>query len=138
TLFLLLVEDISARREAEARYRTLVEHAPEAILLFNPEGGIVECNENALSLFRYRRDELLSKSIQSISPVCQADGRLSSRAGKAFLRRAIAGEAPVFEWNHRDSAGRQLPCEVRLVRMPGENLLIRTSVTDISERQRYQ
>ncbi|PKQ41527.1 sensor domain-containing diguanylate cyclase [Pseudomonas sp. YY-1] len=138
TLFLLLVEDISARREAEARYRTLVEHAPEAILLFNPEGGIVECNENALSLFRYRRDELLGKSIQSISPVCQADGRLSSRAGKAFLRRAIAGEAPVFEWNHRDSAGRQLPCEVRLVRMPGENLLIRASVTDISERQRYQ
>ncbi|WP_244968166.1 GGDEF domain-containing phosphodiesterase [Pseudomonas sediminis] len=138
TLFLLLVEDISARREAEARYRTLVEHAPEAILLFNPEGGIVECNENALSLFRYRRDELLGKSIQSISPVRQADGRLSSRAGKAFLRRAIAGEAPVFEWSHRDSAGRQLPCEVRLVRMPGENLLIRASVTDISERQRYQ
>ena len=28
----LLVEDISARREAEARYRTLVEHAPELAL----------------------------------------------------------------------------------------------------------
>jgi len=138
TLFLLLVEDISARREAEARYRTLVEHAPEAILLFNPEGGIVECNANALSLFRYRHDELLGRSIQSISPVRQTDGRLSSRAGKEFLRRAIAGEAPVFEWSHRDSAGRQLPCEVRLVRMPGENLLIRASITDISERQRYQ
>ncbi|MDH1684136.1 EAL domain-containing protein [Pseudomonas chengduensis] len=138
TLFLLLVEDISARREAEARYRTLVEHAPEAILLFDPEGGIVECNENALRLFRYRRDELLGRSIQSISPLRQADGRLSSRAGKAFLRRAIAGDAPVFEWSHRDSGGRQLPCEVRLVRMPGESLLIRASVTDISERQRYQ
>ncbi|PKM28771.1 MAG: sensor domain-containing diguanylate cyclase [Gammaproteobacteria bacterium HGW-Gammaproteobacteria-12] len=138
TLFLLLVEDISARHEAEARYRTLVEHAPEAILLFDPEGGIVECNENALRLFRYRRDELLGKSIQSISPLRQADGRLSARAGKAFLRCAVAGDAPVFEWSHRDSAGRQLPCEVRLVRMPGENLLIRASVTDISERQRYQ
>ncbi|MGG2395341.1 EAL domain-containing protein [Pseudomonas sp. SH1-B] len=138
TLFLLLVEDISARREAEARYRTLVEHAPEAILLFSPEGGIVECNENALRLFRHRRDGLLGKSIQDISPARQADGRLSSRSGKEFLRQAIAGEAPVFEWTHRDSAGRQLPCEVRLVRMPGEALLIRASVTDISERQRYQ
>ncbi len=138
TIFLLLVEDISARQEAEARYRTLVEHAPEAILLFNPDGGIVECNENALRLFRYRREELLGRSIQSISPLRQADGRLSSRAGKTFMRQAVAGEAPVFEWNHRDSAGRQLPCEVRLVRMPGEGLLIRASVTDISERQRYQ
>ncbi len=138
TLFLLLVEDISARREAEARYRTLVEHAPEAILLFNPDGGIVECNANALSLFRYPRDELIGRSIQSISPVRQSDGRPSARAGKQFLRRAVAGEAPVFEWTHRDSAGRQLPCEVRLVRMPGEQLLIRASITDISERQRYQ
>lgn len=138
TVFLLLVEDISARHEAEARYRTLVEHAPEAILLFSPDGGIVECNENALRLFRYRREELLGRSIQSISPLRQADGRLSSRAGKKFMRQAVAGEAPVFEWTHRDSAGRQLPCEVRLVRMPGEALLIRASVTDISERQRYQ
>ncbi|MFT0623496.1 EAL domain-containing protein [Ectopseudomonas guguanensis] len=138
TLFLLLVEDISARHQAEARYRTLVEHAPEAILLFNPDGGIVECNENALRLFRYRREELLGKTIQSISPLRQGDGRLSSRAGREHLQRAIAGDTPVFEWSHRDSAGRQLPCEVRLVRMPGEELLVRASVTDISERQRYQ
>lgn len=85
----------------------------------------------ALRLFHYRRDELLGRSIQSISPLRQADGRLSSRAGKAFLRRTIAGDAPVFEWSHRDSAGRQLPCEA------GGNLLIHACVTDISERQRY-
>ncbi|MDH0098067.1 EAL domain-containing protein [Ectopseudomonas hydrolytica] len=138
TLFLLLVEDTSARREAEARYHTLVEHAPEAILLFSPEGGIVECNENALQLLRYRREDLLGKTIQSISPPRQADGSLSSRVGREHLQRAIAGDTPVFEWTHRDSAGRQLPCEVRLVRMPGEELLIRASVLDISERQRYQ
>src|SRR5690606_15568622 len=29
-------------------------------------------------------------------------------------------------------------CEIRLVRMPGEPLLLRGSVIDISERQRYQ
>ncbi|RMH83418.1 EAL domain-containing protein [Pseudomonas sp. AOB-7] len=137
-MFLLLVEDVSARREAEARYRTLVEHAPEAIMLFTPKGGMVDFNENALRLFRYRREELLGKTVLEISPLRQADGQLSAEIGKVHLKRAIAGEAPVFEWLHRDSAGRQLPCEVRLVRMPGEQLLIRGSVTDISERQRYQ
>ncbi|MFV3384121.1 EAL domain-containing protein [Pseudomonas sp. NY15364] len=137
-LFLLLIEDISARYEAEARYRTMVEHAPEAILLFSPDGGIVECNENALRLFRYRRAELLGKSIQNISPLRQVDGRESTQVGRGYLARAIDGEVPVFEWLHRDSAGRVLPCEIRLVRMPGESLLIRASITDISERQRYQ
>jgi len=137
-MFLLLVEDISERLQAEARYRTIVENAPEAIMLFGLDGSLVECNDNALRLLRYSREEMLSKRVFDISPGKQADGRLSADIGPLYLRQALAGEAPVFEWLHRDSAGRQIPCEVRLVRMPGEPVLIRGSVTDISERQRYQ
>ncbi|MBA4288249.1 MAG: sensor domain-containing diguanylate cyclase [Pseudomonas sp.] len=137
-MFMLLVEDVSERLQAEARYRTMVEHAPEAILLFDLSGAMVECNENALRLLRYSREELFSKQVFDLSPYKQADGRLSSEAGAIYLRRALDGEAPVFEWLHRDSVGRRLPCEVRLVRMPGDPALIRVSVTDISERQRYQ
>ncbi|PTS84956.1 sensor domain-containing diguanylate cyclase [Pseudomonas sp. HMWF032] len=137
-MFLLLVEDISERLQAEARYRTLVEHAPEAIVLFDLNGNLVECNENALRLLRYSREEIARRRVFDLSPPKQADGRLTSELGRIYLRRVMAGEAPVFEWLHRDSAGRQIPCEVRLVRMPGEPILIRGSLTDISERQRYQ
>ncbi|MGE8361746.1 sensor domain-containing protein [Pseudomonas sp.] len=137
-MFLLLVEDISARHEAEARYRTIVEHAPEAIMLFTPHGGMVDFNENALRLLRYTREQLLGKSVLDLSPAKQANGRASADIGRVYLKQAIAGEVPVFDWLHRDSGGRQIPCEVRLVRMPGEEILIRGSVTDISERQRYQ
>lgn len=137
-MFLLLVEDISERLQAEARYRTIVENAPEAIMLFDLHGTLVECNENALRLLRYSREEIASKRVFDLSPSKQADGQLTAELGRLYLQRAMAGEAPVFEWLHRDSAGRQIPCEVRLVRMPGEPVLIRGSVTDISERQRYQ
>ncbi|MEO4048579.1 EAL domain-containing protein [Pseudomonas sp. CAU 1711] len=135
---LTLVEDITARREAEARYHTLVEHAPEAILLFSPDGGIIEANANALRLFRCSRNDLLGRKPSELSPPQQPDGRASEAAGRAYVGSAIAGETPVFEWLHRDSAGHLLPCEVRLVRMPGEPLLLRSSIIDISERQRYQ
>ncbi|WP_372865908.1 EAL domain-containing protein [Pseudomonas sp.] len=138
SMFLLLVEDVSARRQADARYRTIVEHAPEAIMLFTPHGGMVDCNNNALCLFGYQREELLGKMVQELSPLKQANGQASAEFGKVYLEQAIAGEAPVFEWLHRDSRGRQIPCEVRLVRMPGDEVLIRCSITDISERQRYQ
>ncbi len=137
-MFLLLVEDISERLQAEARYRTIVENAPEAIMLFDLHGTLVECNDNALRLLRYSREEIASKRVFDLSPSKQADGQLTADLGRLYLQRAMAGEAPVFEWLHRDSAGRQIPCEVRLVRMPGEPVLIRGSVTDISERQRYQ
>ncbi|WJN59283.1 EAL domain-containing protein [Pseudomonas sp. SO81] len=135
---LALVEDITARHEAEARYRTLVEHAPEAILLFSPDGGIIDANANALRLFRCSRAELIGRKPTELSPPHQADGSLSEPLGRQHIDAAIAGETPVFEWLHRDLGGRLLPCEIRLVRMPGEPLLIRASVTDISERQRYQ
>lgn len=138
SMFLVLVEDISARHEAEARYRTIVEHAPEAIMLFSPRDGMLDCNENAQRLFRYTREQLLGKSVLDLSPPRQADGQASADLGGVYLNQAIAGQTPVFEWLHRDSGGRQIPCEVRLVRMPGEQVLIRGSVTDISERQRYQ
>jgi diguanylate cyclase (GGDEF)-like protein/PAS domain S-box-containing protein len=45
----------------------------------------------------------------------------------------------VFEWTHCDSTGRQLPCEVRFVRLPSANRrLIRASITDIAERKRAE
>jgi diguanylate cyclase (GGDEF)-like protein/PAS domain S-box-containing protein len=137
-MFLLLVEDISERLQAEARYRTIVENAPEAILLFDLRGALVECNDNALRLLRYSREEIANKRVFDLSPSKQADGQLTAELGQVYMRRVMAGEAPVFEWLHRDSAGRQISCEVRLVRMPGDPVLIRTSITDISERQRYQ
>ncbi|UCJ18192.1 EAL domain-containing protein [Pseudomonas sp. MM211] len=138
SMFLLLVEDISARFEAEARYRTIVEHAPEAILLYTEDGGMVDFNENALRMFACRREDLLSRRPFELSPVRQPNGALSAQAGKVYVEAALQGAAPVFEWTHRDSSGRRFPCEVSLVRLPGEPALIRCSISDISERQRYQ
>ncbi|WP_044873106.1 EAL domain-containing protein [Pseudomonas sp. LFM046] len=136
---LALVEDISARREAEARYRTLVEHAPEAILVFDPQHGIVEANENAARLFGMSRQKLHGHIPTSFSPPLQADGQSSRELGNAYTRAALKGETPTFDWLMRDVNGRVRPCEVRLVRLPGEGRpLIRLSITDISERQRYQ
>ncbi|MHC5347597.1 sensor domain-containing protein [Metapseudomonas furukawaii] len=136
---LALVEDISARREAEARYRTLVEHAPEAILVFDPQQGIVDANENAARLFGLPREQLLGQLPTSFSPPLQANGSSSRELGHAYTRAALKGETPTFDWLMRDVNGRVRPCEVRLVRLPGEGrALIRLSITDISERQRYQ
>ncbi|MCU1718542.1 EAL domain-containing protein [Pseudomonas sp. 5P_3.1_Bac2] len=137
-MFLLLVEDTSERQQAEARYRAIVEHAPEAILLMDLSGRVVDCNENALRLLRYSREELYAKCVYELNPAMQPGGQASPELGQTYLEQVMAGGAPVFEWLHRDSRGCLVPCEVRLVRMPGEPVLIRGSVTDISERKQYQ
>jgi diguanylate cyclase (GGDEF)-like protein/PAS domain S-box-containing protein len=136
---LALLADITERRQAEARYRTLVEHAPEAIMVFDMQNGIVEANENAARLIGMSRAQLLGRLPVDFSPPQQANGQPTREASRVYLRAALAGEAPVFDWLIRDRAGRVRPCEVRLVRLPGgEQALLRLSITDISERQRYQ
>jgi diguanylate cyclase (GGDEF)-like protein/PAS domain S-box-containing protein len=130
----------AAIRESEARYRTLVEHAPEAIVVFDVDlGRFVECNDNAVRFFKMTREQLLAIGPAEVSPPEQGDGTPSFGVSRGHLDRALAGEAPCFEWVHRDANGQDIPCEVRLVRLPSSSQrLIRGSIADITERKRAE
>ena len=130
----------AAIRESEARYRTLVENAPEAIVVLDVDlGRFVDCNDNAVRFFRMTREELLSSGPERISPPVQADGTPSFGIARGHIDRALAGDAPCFEWTHCDALGQEIPCEVRLVRLPSSSSrLIRGSITDITERKRAE
>ena len=128
---LVILRDL---RESEQRFRTLVEHAPDAIVVATPEGRFVDANPNALALFGVSRAELLQMRVADISPPVQPDERPSAQAAAEAIARALEGEITRFEWTHQDSGGRQIPCEVRLVRLDGATPLVRGSVIDITER----
>ena len=75
-VFIVCLRDTSDRklaeaaiRDSEARYRTLVENAPEAIVVLDVDlGHFVECNDNAVRFFKMTRDELLAVGPERISP----------------------------------------------------------------------
>ena len=136
---IVLQRDVITRslRESEERYRTLVENAPEAIIVFDADTTqFVDMNENACVLFKGDRESLIGQTPWSVSPDIQVDGQLTSELAGQYIAAAMAGETPVFEWTHRDFNGHLIPCEVRLVRLPSSTRnLIRGSITDISERK---
>ncbi len=126
-----------ALAESEQRYRILVEHAPEAIVVLDPTGAFVDANPKAERLLGWSRLELLERDVEAISPPHQPDGQASADAARPLIARALAGDTVSFEWMHRDAAGRDLPCEVHLTRIPfAGRLLVRGSMLDISERTR--
>ena len=130
----------TALRDSEARYRTLVENAPEAIVVYDVDlERFVECNDNAVRFFKMTRDELLRLDLVAISAPEQADGPLHLVTPRGHIDRALGGDAPCFEWITRDAMGHDIPCEVRLVRLPSSGRrLIRGSIIDITERKRAE
>jgi two-component system, cell cycle sensor histidine kinase and response regulator CckA len=130
-------EAAAALREGEARFRTLVENAPDAIVVLDTESGkFCDCNENALRLFRLTREELMRCGPGELSPAFQPDAQPSALAAREWVDRAT-GATPYFVWTHRNSQGEEIPCEVRVVRLPSPaRNLIRGSILDITERKR--
>ncbi len=146
-IFVISLRDVTDRketeivlRENEERYRALVENAPEAIIVFDVDSNrFTDANDKACTLFNLSRARLLSVGPEAISPEKQPDGTPSFGVRRGFIDRALAGEHPIFEWMHQDSAGREIPCEVRFSRLPSdEQHLIRVSISDIAERKREE
>ena len=127
-------------RHSEERFRTLIEHAPEAIVVFDLDKGVfVDANKNALELFKVSYEEILKMNPGQLSPKFQPNGELSETAAKQKLEKAIQGETPVFEWVHVDASNQEKYCELRLVHLPPfSKKLVRGSITDISERKKYE
>jgi diguanylate cyclase (GGDEF)-like protein/PAS domain S-box-containing protein len=146
-VFVISLRDVSGRKEAEKtlreneeRYRALVENAPEAIVVLDVDANhFVDANDKACQLFNLPRARLLRVGPEAISPPTQSDGTPSFGIRRGHVQRALDGEHPIFEWLHKDSDDKEIPCEVRFSRLPAsERKLIRVSITDIAARKRNE
>lgn len=130
----------AALQESQASIRTIVEHNPEAIVVFDMDAGkFIEANDNAARLFGMPREELLQRGPVDFSPPMQPDGTPSEAGAREQLQAALDGGNPVFEWIHRNASGKEFPCEVRLARLPAENRrLVVGTLADIAARKQAE
>jgi PAS domain S-box-containing protein len=130
----------SALRESEEQWRTLIEHAPEAILVYDrAQNRFIEANENATVMLRLSRNQLKSTGFNELFAAEQAGGDSPAPLAAEWLGRVGQGESLTREALLRDARGREFPAEVRLVELPSETRpLVRVSLLDISERRRSE
>ncbi len=133
-----------ALRDSEARYRALVESAPELIVVIDRVSGrCVDANENALRFFGTTRASLPGLRPFASAEVLDAAAAAGAvvDAARAFTQlatMAAEGVPQVFPWLHRDKAGTLVETEVRLMALPGESAMLRASITDVSSRRRAE
>src|SRR5580698_5631332 len=76
-----MVRDISAQQRADARFRGLLEAAPDAIVCVDSAGRIVLVNAQAERLFGYPREELAGQSVEIVVPDAIKAGLPGLRVG---------------------------------------------------------
>jgi PAS domain S-box-containing protein len=130
-----IARDISAQKQAEEQFRTIVEEAPNAMLIVNREGRIRLVNRKTEELFGYRRDELLQQSLEMLMPLryrAQHPAKVRNFFEKPQNRDMDAkGD---FYGQRKD--GSEFPLELGLsFFQDGEQMLALASIFDVSKRK---
>jgi PAS domain S-box-containing protein len=135
-----VAERTAALTTSEARFRALVEHAPEAIVVYSADTGrFLFGNQHACDLYGVPMSKLPDLTPMDVSPEFQPCGRRTSDLAREKTSEVLAGGMAVFEWTHQRPDGQLIPTEVRLLRLPAEGQnLIRASIIDNTERKRAE
>jgi PAS domain S-box-containing protein len=133
------IRDISVRKAAElrlvhmeARYRGLLEAAPDAMVVVNRDGRIVLLNVRAEEEFGYSRDELLGQKVTNIIPEGFAERLLAD--GLRSVEEALAQQIGMgIELYGRRKNGSDFSIEIMLSPLEStEGIFVTAAIRDIS------
>src|SRR5688572_1551573 len=126
--------DLGESTESAARYRGLLEAAPDAMVVVNQSGEIVLLNLQAEKQFGYHRDELVGRQVTNIIPQGFAERLLADglrSAADALAQQIGAG----IELTARRKDGSDFPIEIMLSPLQSaEGILVTAAIRDISVR----
>jgi PAS domain S-box-containing protein len=116
--------------KAEQKFRSVLEAAPDAMIISDEEGCISLANSQAEVMFAFPREELIGQNIRMLVP------DWSSRSRPAGASRLAWLASPIEVWARRKN-GHQFPVEINLSPLQTEEgLLLTSAIRDVTERRR--
>ncbi len=140
-----MVTDVTERKKAEEslrvseqRFRTVLEAAPDGVVIVDEHGRILLVNEQTEKLFDYRRDQLLGKGLEMLIPERHREAHQNHRA--AFFEIPFTGVMGGHgEFPGRRSDGTEFPLEATLAKLDlDDGRLVIAFVRDLTERNRQE
>ncbi len=131
-----IARDVTAQHREQNKFRSAVEAAPSAMIMFNKEGNIVLVNQRTETFFGYSRSELENQSINILFP---NEFQLRTEVPELFsfqFEKKMAAEKNLLAVN-RD--GKQFPVEISfnpLITEEGPFALV--SIVDITQRKQNE
>lgn len=135
-----MVSDITERKLAqerlitsEKRFRTLLDNTPDAILLHDKHGNIIDANEQACVSLGYHYDEILNLNVSQI------DKDITPDDDQGIWERLPLNEKTSVEGINIRKDGSSFPVEVNLTAIDNNgHKLILAAVRDITQRKQME
>jgi PAS domain S-box-containing protein len=130
--------DLTESKESAAKYRGLLEAAPDAMVVVNQAEAIVLVNVQAEKQFGYRRDELVGQKIKKIIPEGFAE-RLIADAARSAAEALAQHIGAGIELSGRRKDGTEFPIEIMLSPLESaKGILVTAAIRNISARKKSE
>jgi two-component system, sensor histidine kinase and response regulator len=127
-------------QENEERFRSLLEAAPDALIISDEDGLILLINAQTEKFFGYRREELVGQSVDLLVPQRVRAGHPAQRR-RYFDNPNVRSMGAGLELFAVRRDGSEFPVEISLSplhRSQGLGTLVCSSLRDITERKRLE
>ncbi len=114
--------------KAEQKFRSMLEAAPDAMIISGEDGRISLVNSQVEVVFGFRREELIGENMRRLVPEWSP--------GAAGAAGTLQGQVEL--WAQRNN-GQRFPVEISLSPLQTEEgLLLTTAIRDITQRRRAE